>query len=223
MSRLWKHTFLVASNAIQDAGVRLYQADARSGCGDSSSSFSGTDTSGCGSDTRSCSTALGRHKADGKTRTFSGTCRLEGMAVHGHMSSDLKRLVVHNVKLPLAYRALSRQLVYVFVGRVLRGQHIERAGASAGAVMWRCLFKEHEPDTAGRDASLFLQILSHCVTDDTRGSLDSLDLLIQMYATSMGAAVADMRADSTRTCWSKKRFVTSWSGIRSTGDRHWSC
>ena len=110
------------------------------------------------------------------------------MAVHGHMSSDLKRLMVHNVKLPPADRALSRQLVYVFVGRVLRGQHFERAGASAGAVMWRCLFKEHEPDTAGRDASLFLQILSHCVTDDTRGSLDSLDLLIQMYATSRSSS-----------------------------------
>ena len=41
--------------------------------------------------------------------------------------------------------------------------------------------KEHEPDTARRHASLLLQILSYAFTENTRGSLDTLDLLVHRY------------------------------------------
>ena len=40
------------------------------------------------------------------------------------------------------------------------------------------MVKERELDTAGRHASLLLQILSYAFTDDTRGSLDTFDLLV---------------------------------------------
>ena len=51
--------------------------------------------------------------------------------------------------------------------------------------------KEHEPDTAGRHASLLLQILSCAFIDDTRGSLDTLDLLVLKYESSKGIPLAE--------------------------------
>ena len=51
--------------------------------------------------------------------------------------------------------------------------------------------KEHEPDTAGRDASLFLQLLSYAFSDNTRGSLDTLNLLVQKYESSTGTPLAE--------------------------------
>ena len=53
------------------------------------------------------------------------------------------------------------------------------------------MLKEREPDTAGRRASLFLQILSCASTDDTRDSLDTLDLLVQKYEPSTRTPLAE--------------------------------
>ena len=68
---------------------------------------------------------------------------------------------------------------------------LKRAGDTEGAIGWRWLVKEHEPDTTGRHASLMLQILSYACTDDTRGSLDTLDLLVQEYESSTGTQLAE--------------------------------
>ena len=50
--------------------------------------------------------------------------------------------------------------------------------------------KEREPATAGRHASLLLQILFHAFTNDTRGSLDTLDFLVQKYEPSTGTPLS---------------------------------
>ena len=58
---------------------------------------------------------------------------------------------------------------------------LEHAGDNKGAYGWRRLVREYEPDTAVRHASLLLEILSFEFSDDMRGSLDTLDLLIMRY------------------------------------------
>ena len=68
---------------------------------------------------------------------------------------------------------------------------LERARDTYGATGERWLVKEHEPDTAGRHASLLLPILSYAVTDDTRGSLDTLDLLVQKFESSTGTPLLE--------------------------------
>ena len=51
--------------------------------------------------------------------------------------------------------------------------------------------KEHASDIAGLHASVLLQIFSYAFTDDTRGSLDTLDLLVQKYESSTGTPLAE--------------------------------
>ena len=50
---------------------------------------------------------------------------------------------------------------------------------------------EDAPDTAKCQASLLLQILSSNFTDDTRGALDSVDLVLQKYESSREPAHGD--------------------------------
>ena len=88
-----------------------------------------------------------------------------------------------NVNAGTTGQSLSSQLYYILVmsceGPALRT--LERAGDGEGALAWRWMVAEHEPNTAGRHATLLLEILAFSFTEDTRGSLDSLDLLITKY------------------------------------------
>ena len=108
------------------------------------------------------------------------------------LSPDTKRLMERAVaantddevlylQLSAADRAMSTQLFHVLVMCCESGalNTLERAGDTEGAIGCRWLMEEHEPDTAGRHASLLLQILSYAFTDNTRGSLDALDLLVE--------------------------------------------
>ena len=115
-------------------------------------------------------------------------------AYAGAVSSDLRMIMSNavisqtdteclNINLSQAQRSLSTQLYYMLVlqteNTALR--LLEHAGDNEGAYGWRGLVQEYEPDTAGRHASLLLEILSYEFSDDTRGSLDTLDLLIMRY------------------------------------------
>ena len=94
-----------------------------------------------------------------------------------------------NVQESIADRAMNTQLLCVLVmccGSALRT--LERAVDTEGATGW---VREHEPDTAGRHASLLLRILSYAFTDDTRGSLDTLDLHVQKHESSTGTPLAE--------------------------------
>ena len=67
---------------------------------------------------------------------------------------------------------------------------LERTRDTEGASVRRWLVKEHAPDTAGRHASVLLQILSYTFTDETRMTFDTLDLLVQKYEPSTSAPLA---------------------------------
>ena len=85
------------------------------------------------------------------------------------------------------------QLFYVLVMCCEVGalKTLQRARDTEGATGWKSLKKQHEPRTAGRHPSLLLQVRSYNFTDDTSGSLDTLDLLVQKYESSTGPALGD--------------------------------
>ena len=87
---------------------------------------------------------------------------------------------------------MSTQLFYVLVMCCEASAlgPLARAGDPEGAAGWRWLVNEHEPDTARCHASLLLQILSYAFSDDTQGSLDTLDL-IQKHEPSKGTPLAE--------------------------------
>ncbi len=135
-----------------------------------------------------------------KPRNFDGTMgewkhfKFLFAAYAGAVSSDLRKIMHDataaatdaeclNVHMDESERNMSTQLYYMLVlqteSTALR--LLEHAGGCEGAYGWRRLVREYETDTAGRHASLLWEILSFEFSEDTRGSLDSLDLLIMKY------------------------------------------
>ena len=133
-------------------------------------------------------------------------------AYAGAVSSDLRKIMHDataaatdaeclNVHMDESERNMSTQLYYMLVlqteSTALR--LLEHAGDCEGAYGWRRLVRGYEPDTAGRHVSLLLEILSFEFSEDIRGSLDSLDLLIMKYEDATKNTITEpMKADLVR-------------------------
>ena len=101
-----------------------------------------------------------------------------------HSVTDGEQL---NVNLPPADHPLSTQLFNVFVM------------CYEGAIGRRWLMRVHEPDKAGRLASLLCKSCLTVSRKHTRDSLNTLNFPVQKYETSSGTAVAVGKRQNT-TC-----------------------
>ena len=70
---------------------------------------------------------------------------------------------------------------------------VERAGKGQGAVAWRHLRREYEPETAGAQAGLMLKLMKtrFPATADIVDELNALDLLIERYETLASDVISD--------------------------------
>ena len=92
-----------------------------------------------------------------------------------------------HASLDLEGRVLSTQLCYMLVLVRCRSL-VTQAGAKATPVgnAW-----EYEPDTAGRHASLLLQILGYTLEGEPRSAMDGFDLLARRYEGASGDLLQD--------------------------------
>jgi hypothetical protein len=183
-----------ANAASSAASQRALDADARAQAAQSASAANGN-----GAPTPRFNSLVDTRLLS-KPRNFDGTMggwkqfKFLFTAYAGAVSADLRKIMHDatsastdaeclNINMGVHERGMSTQLYYMLVlqteNTALR--MLEHAGDCEGAYGWRRLVREYEPDTAGRHASLLLEILSFEFTEDTRGSLDSLDLLIMKY------------------------------------------
>ena len=90
-------------------------------------------------------------------------------------------------------RAWSAQLYYMLAlsteGAAAR--IVELAGAPEGLLAWRRLLATYEPDTAGRHATLLLQVLNYEFEGEPRSALEGFELAIRKYEESSRGEVVD--------------------------------